>query len=51
MNLERIRRSYKMVDPNRRYIDRAYTFVRRDSAPLDTAMSPNAPNSEETNNS
>lgn len=51
MNLERIRRSYKMVDPNRRYIDRAYTFVRRDSAPLDTAMSPNAPNSEEMNNS
>lgn len=31
MNLDRIRQSYSMVDPSRRYIDGAYTFVRRDS--------------------
>lgn len=36
MNLDRIRRSYSMVDPSRRYIDGAYTFVRRDSLTMRT---------------
>lgn len=34
MNLDRIRRSYKPLDPNRKYIERVYSFFGRESSVL-----------------
>lgn len=47
MNLERIRRQWGKLDPNRRFINKAYHFIGRDLVNMPRSSSSNSPNHED----